>query len=260
MTELEYHNGVYHTSPQAASFPAKIMPSLAFYLRLMMTVYRDSVLGKKGLYDTPTWSKSSAGILEIAEKVGIQVEVSGIENVRSLSTPAVFIGNHMSMLETLLLPSILCPIRRMTYILKQDLLEYPIFKHVLQAIEVVAVSRTNPRQDLKTVLREGTARLNNGLSVMVFPQTTRSHTFDPTQMSSLGVKLAKKAAMPIIPLALKTDALQNGTLIKDLGRIDTSRPVHFAFGEPLEVVGKGNAEHEAVLCFISDKLAHWQIS
>ena len=77
-------------------------------------------------------------------------------------------------------------------------------------------------------------------------------------MSSIGIKLAKKAGVPVIPLALQTDALQNGRFIKDLGRIDPERPVRFAFGAPLSVTGKGTTEHQAVLDFIVDQLALWQ--
>ena len=61
----------------------------------------------------------------------------------------------------------------------------------------------------------------------------------------------------MIPLALKTDAWGNGALLKDFGKIDPSRTVHFAFGEPLRVQGGGAAEHQRVVEFIRENLVSW---
>jgi 1-acyl-sn-glycerol-3-phosphate acyltransferase len=162
----------------------------------------------------------------------------------------------MSFLETLLLPGLILP-HPVTFVVKQSLLEYPVFKHVMRSSNPIAVSRTNPRQDLKTVLEEGVKRLEAGFSVVVFPQSTRSHVFDPSSMSSIGVKLAKKANVPIVPLALKTDALRNGSILKDFGKIDHHIPVRLAFDAPIRVSGKGNEEHELINGFIERKLQQW---
>lgn len=106
-------------------------------------------------------------------------------------------------------------------------------------------------------MNDGCDRLENGISIVVFPQTTRSHTFEPAQMSSIGVKLAKKAGVPVIPLALKTDCWENGRWFKDFGRINPAKKAYFAFGEPIMVEGKGNVEQEMVNGFIERKLEQW---
>jgi 1-acyl-sn-glycerol-3-phosphate acyltransferase len=161
------------------------------------------------------------------------------------------------MMETFLLPGFVQPIRAVTFIVKESLLNYPVFKHVMRSRNPIALTRTNPRQDLKTVMQEGVARLQNSISVIVFPQTTRAHNFDPTQMSSIGVKLAKKAGVPVIPLALKTDCWENGERFKDFGRINTAKKAYFSFGEPIIVESKGDVEQEKINNFISDKLDEW---
>jgi 1-acyl-sn-glycerol-3-phosphate acyltransferase len=96
------------------------------------------------------------------------------------------------------------------------------------------------------------------MSVVVFPQTTRTHEFDPEQFSTIGVKLARRAGVPIVPMALRTDAWDNGRLFKDFGRIHPSRTVHFEFGASLEVQGRGAEEHEAVSDFIRTRLKAWR--
>jgi len=257
MKKLEYTNSAYQTDPKTASFFSKQFPGITFYSKFLTVVYRSSAKAKRGQYGYQEWCQSSFDILRAFERTGVNFEITGINYIEKLDTPCVVIGNHMSMLETVVLPIIIRPIRNMTFIVKQALLDYPVFKHVMRSTEPIAVSRTNPRQDLKTVLDEGMDKLKRGISIIVFPQTTRTASFDPKQFSTLGVKLAQRANVPIIPLALITDAWRNGKYIKDLGRIDTTKEVKFAFGEPIIIQGRGSEEHQAVIDFINSKMNEW---
>ena len=141
--------------------------------------------------------------------------------------------------------------------LKRSLTRYPIFNRIVNVIEPIAVDRTNPREDFKTVMEQGMDRLQRGISVIVFPQTTRTPTLDRQAFNTIGVKLAKKAHVPLLPLALKTDAWGVGNLLKDYGPIRPEVPVRFSFGQPLTVNGQGKSEHEEVMEFIYWKLAGW---
>lgn len=234
-----------------------VFPSLSFYYRLFFIVYNASKVAKAGKYSGNAWASDSFNVLTALENAGMRIDICGLSNLQRLEEPVVIIGNHMSMMETLLLPSMIRPLTPVTFIVKESLLEYPIFKYVMRARKPIAVSRTNPRQDLKTVMQEGTEKLKNGISIIVFPQTTRSHSFDPKQMSTIGVKLAKKAKVSIIPLALKTDGWQNGKKFKDFGALDKTKIAYFSFGEPFAVEGKGDREHEKVNNFITTQLNKW---
>jgi 1-acyl-sn-glycerol-3-phosphate acyltransferase len=79
----------------------------------------------------------------------------------------------------------------------------------------------------------------------------------PEKFNSIGIKLAKRAGVAVVPLALKTDAWAPGKFLKDFGPIDPSRKVHFAFGEPVSVEGSGREQHETVVAFIQGKLEEW---
>jgi 1-acyl-sn-glycerol-3-phosphate acyltransferase len=96
------------------------------------------------------------------------------------------------------------------------------------------------------------------VSVVVFPQGARAAGFDLTRFNSIGVKLAQRAGVPIAPCALVTDAWGLGSRIPDLGRIDPTKKVHIAFGEPMRVDGRGADQHRAVIEFIDEKLRTWQ--
>ena len=258
MRQLQYTNNVYRTGLKTISLFARTFPELAFYSRFLAIIFRASAKAKRDRYDDPEWCQSSFETLRSLESVGVCVEITGINYVEQLETPGVVIANHMSMLETVILPIVVVPVRKMTFIVKQSLLDYPVFKHIMRSRDPIAVSRTNPRKDLKTVLEGGMDRLKRGISIIVFPQTTRTHSFDPTQFNTIGVKLAQRANVPIIPLALQTDAWGNGKYIKDFGKIDPLKNVYFAFGEPMWVQGRGTNEHQAIIHFISSKLQEWK--
>lgn len=249
-------DNVYTSEDKQLSFVGRTFPSLMFYSRFIGTVVRCAGLAKRGEFGDHQWMENSWNVLRILEDVGVRVRIKGLEHVDGVNGPCVFIGNHMSFLETVILPAIILP-KPVTFVVKQSLLEYPVFKHVLASRDPIAVTRTNPRQDLKVVLDEGVKRLQQGMSVVVFPQSTRSHIFDPSQMSSIGVKLAKKADVPVIPIALKTDALQNGKLLKDFGRIEPRLPIEFAFDAQRAIEGRGNGVQEEVNSFIEKKLDEW---
>ena len=258
MHRLQYTENIYRSPVRPVSLLSKLFPSLQFYRHLIWIVLQSSRMAKKGGYDDSKWVDSSLGVLRRLEQVGISVDITGIENIERQNGPVVFIGNHMSMMETMVLPVIIQPVLPVTFVVKQSLLTYPVFSHIMQSRNPVAVSRTNARQDFKVVMSEGVERLGSGVSVIVFPQTTRSHLFDPEQMSSIGVKLAKKAGVPVIPVALRTDCWQNGAWIKDFGRLDVSRAAHYSFGAPIPVVGKGDEEQAEVNAFIVSELKRWE--
>ncbi|MFT5701040.1 MAG: 1-acyl-sn-glycerol-3-phosphate acyltransferase [Desulforhopalus sp.] len=250
-------NMLYSTPSRRLSFFAKRFPSLVFYFSFIFIVLRASRTARRGHYNDDGWVNSSYEVLEALEKVGVCVEVSGIENILDNEGPVIIVGNHMSMLETLLLPGIVQPVKPVTFVVKDSLLNYPVFKHVMRSRNPISLTRLNPRQDLKTILSEGVDRIKKSISVIVFPQTTRAHSFNPAQMSSIGVKLAKKAGATVVPLALKTDCLENGEMIKDFGRLNVRKTAYFSFGKPLVVSGKGDEEQNQINNFITSKLEEW---
>ncbi|MBT8345076.1 MAG: 1-acyl-sn-glycerol-3-phosphate acyltransferase [Desulfofustis sp.] len=257
MQNLLLNDSTYQTISTRAGGSESWFPSLRFYPRFLSVVCQSAIFAKRGKYTNEVWQKHSIKVLRALEKVGVDIGVTGLEHAKAVDGPVIFVGNHLSVMETVVLPSWILSHKPFTYVIKQSLLEVPIFKHVMSSLDPIAVTRTNPRLDLKIVLEQGVERVKQGLSIMVFPQTTRT-PFNPEQFSTIGVKLARKAGVPIIPLALRTDAWQNGKIAKDFGKIVPSRKVFFAFGEPLVVTGKGSEEQLKIIDFIETSLAAWE--
>jgi 1-acyl-sn-glycerol-3-phosphate acyltransferase len=195
----------------------------------------------------------------LVEKVGGSITVENVAAVAGLSGPALFVGNHMSTLETFMLPCMIVPYRPVTFVVKRELVDMPVFKHVMRSRNPVVVGRDNPRDDLRVMLEEGEARLRAGVSVIVFPQRTRAPVWKPGEFNSIAVKLAKRAGVPVVPLAVRTDLWGTGRLIKDFGPIRPERAVRFSFGDPLAVTGNGRDAQAAVVAFITAKMQSWGV-
>lgn len=250
----------YITDPKMPrTLLSRILPcrTFTFYLQAFLIVWKNGRKALKGLYGGAEWAGSSLDILRALEGVGVRIEITGMDNIRSCEGPVVFIANHMSTLETFILPCIIQPLKETTFIVKQSLATMPVFGPVMRSRDPVLVGRVNPREDLRTVLEEGSKKLAAGRSIVVFPQSTRSLDFKPAEFNTLGIKLALKAGVPVVPIALKTDAWGVGKIMKDFGPLDRNKKVHFAFGKPMEIKGRGAEEHRGIIAFIQESLERW---
>lgn len=211
----------------------------------------------RGAFDIDGYANRSWKSLDVTEAMGGKVEVKGLEHLANTAGPVVIIGNHMGSLETILLPAIILPFKDVAFVVKKSLRTHFAFGPIMCAVKHIAVGRDNPREDLKLVLNEGAELIKQGTSVVIFPQATRSAEFDVDGFNTLGVKLAARAGVPVIPLALKTDFMANGKWVKDAGYVHPDRPVHFEFGAPIQVEGNGRDAHVVVVNFIVAHLKAW---
>jgi 1-acyl-sn-glycerol-3-phosphate acyltransferase len=224
--------------------------------------YAGAVLGTRkqairGIYGDKEWADSSFYIFRFIEKTGGMFHISGMENIIKEPGPVLFIGNHMSTLETMILPGIVSPLRKVTFVVKESLVKHPLFGDVMRSRDPIVVGRTDPRKDFEAVMDGGMERLSKGISIIIFPQSTRSIEFKPEEFNSLGVKLAKKAGVKVVPVALKTDFWGNGKMIKEIGPINRHKLIYFKFGEPFPVTGNGKEENQKIIDFIQSSLKEW---
>ncbi len=257
ITTIADKDGNYNSLPWKQNFLARLLPSLYFYAIFLHTVFKYGLRAKRGDYDETDWYRSSVTVMRMLEEAGANIHITGLDVFAQLPGPCVIVANHMSTLETIILPGIIQPVKDFTFVVKRSIVEIPIFKHMMLSRDPIVVDRDNPREDLVRVLKEGAAHLAKGRSILVFPQTTRTNTFDPAHFNTIGIKLARQAGVPIVPVALRTDAWGIGKLFKEFGKIDVSLPVRFAFGQPLMVEGRGTNTHHAIIRFISSHLESW---
>jgi 1-acyl-sn-glycerol-3-phosphate acyltransferase len=257
-----YFNSYTYHSPEKEklSFREKILlnNSLYFYLKYAGMVLKTRKEALKNIYDTKAWADSSFEIFSFIEKTGGKFHITGMENITKTAGPLIFISNHMSTLETMILPSIIAPHREVTFVVKESLVRHPLFGDVMRSRNPIVVGRTDPRKDFEAVMIGGPELLSRRISIIIFPQSTRNLDFNPGEFNSLGVKLAKKTNVEVVPVALKTDFWGNGKWIKELGPIDRHKPIHIKFGEPFRITGNGKEENQRIIDFIQSSLKEWK--
>ena len=256
----KYGTGDTYRGPRVTPGPlARLLPAPVFYGRLFPGPVR--WLCRKAAQrrcDDAAWAYASDWVADLVERMGCPVEINGMDAISATEEACIFVANHMSTLETFMLPGIIRPRRPVTFVVKESLVRMPFFGPVMRSRDPIVVGRKNPREDLAAVLEGGVERLGKGVSLVIFPQSTRSLTFDERHFNSIAVKLARKAGAPLVPLALKTDAWGQGKKIKDLGPIRPGMPVRYRFGAPLRVSGNGREEQAAICAFIAATLGEWQ--
>lgn len=223
-----------------------------------MAVARGARLARRNKFTPRVFSELSFHLLNAVESTGAEVEIEGAHKIKSLSgKPCVFAANHVSLLETFLLPSITGAFGPVTVVAKRSLAKYPNFGNVIKATQPILLDRNNARKDLHETLTEGKDRLERGISIILFPQGSRSAVFNPRKFNSLATKLAREAGVPLVPIACKTDFAILGKLIKDLGPVDPSKNVKFAIGAPISPTLSQNEMQAECVSFIKEKLISW---
>lgn len=228
-----------------------------FVYKYLQMVFKNRRLAQKGIYDREAWALSSLDVFQLIENCGGNYQIDGFDNIKNCKEPVVFVSNHMSGMESMIFPGLIAPHKEVTFVVKENLTTHFLFGPVMRSRNPIPVGRSNSREDLMLVMKKGKEFLQNGCSVVIFPQGGRRDIFKGEEFNSLGVKLAKSACVKVVPIALKTDFWGNGNLIRDLGPIRRKRKIHIEIGEPIEITGNGKAENDQIIEFISNKLSEW---
>jgi 1-acyl-sn-glycerol-3-phosphate acyltransferase len=235
----------------------KLNSRLYFFSKYFGMVLTTRKKALNNVYNTRVWADSSFDIFRLIENTGGRFHISGMENITKSADPVLFISNHMSTLETMIFPGIIAPLREVTFVVKESLVKHPLFGPVMRSRDPIVVGRTDPRKDFEEIMTKGPELLAKGISIIIFPQSTRSLEFKNEEFNSIGVKLARKAGVSIVPVAIKTDFWGNGRFLKELGPLDRNKPIYIRFGEPFPVVGLGKTENNRIIDFIKSNLGEW---
>ena len=259
MKSLFASDTYFTPSDTRRKFPNRLIKrsSLFFIIRFLLLVFKTSRLAVKGQLDRQAWAISSHSVMKLIESFGGRFHIEGLDNIRKAEGPVVFVSNHMSTLETMVFPCIIASEKEVTFVVKDSLVNFPVFGPIMRARNPIVVSRTNSREDLALVMNQGKKFLEKGTSIIIFPQKTRKVDFVPDEFNSLGTKLAGRAGVQLIPVAIKTDYWKNGKFIKDLGPIYPEKTIYMTFEKPMHIQGTGKEEHQKIIEFISSKLKEW---
>ena len=184
------------------------------------------------------WAQFCIWWLRIATNITIKVE--GKDNI--CKEPCVIASNHQSTWETLAFQTIFPP---HTWVLKKELLWIPVFGWDLAMLNPIVIKRSDKYSAMKKVINQGGDRLNNGISVVIFPEGTRQPHKKLGYYQKGAVAIAKKSGKPIQPVFHNSGKCwPKGGFLKKPGVITI-------------VIGKPTSPSTGSVSEITEKIKHW---
>ena len=142
---------------------------------------------------------------------GLDMRVEGEENLWK-QRPAVFIFNHQSAVDALLMTKLIR--RDVTGVGKKELARNPIFGTLGRAMGAVFVDRANTAKAVEA-LAPAVEALKQGRSLMIAPEGTRSLTPRLGRFKKGAFHMAMQAGVPIVPVVFRNalDAMPKDGLV-----------------------------------------------
>jgi len=192
--------------------------ALSLVLFFLPVKYRYGILSK--------WALFCLWWLKVV--LNIKLNVIGKENIPDKAS--VIVSNHQSTWETLGLQTIF---PHQTWVLKQELQWIPILGWGLALLKPIIINRGEKLKAIKKVMKQGSARIKEGIFVVVFPEGTRQPYNKLGEYQNGGVAIAKKTDCDIVPVYHNAGKLwPKGSFVKQPGTIT------LVIGKPIKSVGK----------------------
>ena len=135
-------------------------------------------------------------LFSLKQICGVSWSIQGIENIPN--EPCILVSNHQGAWESFFIQTLYFP---SSSIVKRELLFIPFFGWALACLKPIHLTRSKKIISLKKVVRDGSEKLKNGISLIIFPEGTRAHPHKglKTFSNSCGL-LSVKNTVPIIPI------------------------------------------------------------
>jgi 1-acyl-sn-glycerol-3-phosphate acyltransferase len=165
---------------------------------------------------------------------GIRHEIRGIENLPD--APVIFLSKHQSAWETIFILR-MWKGRPLCFVFKRELLFVPFFGWALGLLRMIPIDRGNPRRAFMQVVKRGKQRLEQGISIVMFPEGTRSAVGGQGKYQLGGAYLATASGATVIPVAVNSgEYWPKDGFIKRPGTITVS------FGSAIQTADRSAAD------------------
>jgi len=159
----------------------------------------------------------------------VPVGVRGLANIKP-DKSYVYMANHQSNFDIPVLLGYL-PVQ-FRWLAKAELFKIPVFGRAMLGAGYVEIDRFNRKSAFESI-EKAAQRMKDGVSVMIFPEGTRSKDGSVQPFKKGGFVMAIKSGVPIIPVILR------GTwpiMAKSSLRINPG-DVEMEIGEPIDTSG-----------------------
>ena len=136
------------------------------------------------------------GILYVSR---IRVKVNGLNQIDPTQS-YVYMSNHQSNFD---IPVLLAHLPvQFRWLAKAELFKIPLFGRAMQGAGYVKIDRFNQESAFQSI-KEAAAKMKDGVSVMIFPEGTRSRDGRIRPFKKGGFIMAVDAGVPIVPIVLQ---------------------------------------------------------
>lgn len=135
---------------------------------------------------------------KLLDDIDVRLDVRGREHLDP-STPTLVMSNHQSLYDIPVLLQVLPGSVRM--VSKKEIFWIPVFGQAMRAAEFVEVDRGDRAQAIAS-LRNARCLIENGITVWIAPEGTRSADGSVGPFKKGGFVLAEEAGVPIQPITI----------------------------------------------------------
>ena len=144
---------------------------------------------------------TKVGFLIVGWLCGIRYDVKGREFIPE-DEACLFIGNHRSIEDIIALYPLM---KRPTgFIDKKEMKKFPVVNLLMYFLHCFFLDREDPREGLK-MINTASDSIQNGVSIYIFPEGTRSKTGELLEFKEGSFKIATKAKCPVVPVKIVYD-------------------------------------------------------
>ena len=130
---------------------------------------------------------------------GITVDILGQEKL-DLQQPVIYMANHQSTFD--IMAGVVAIPGTVRFIAKKELFRIPVFAQGMRMVGMISIDRGNSREAQKS-LADAAERMKRGVSVIIFPEGTRSRDGKIHRFKKGGFVLAIKGKFPIVPVVIR---------------------------------------------------------
>ena len=157
------------------------------------------------------------------------VEVDGLQNIDKTKT-YIIVANHQSLTDIVLMYQTKMQFK---WIANEGVFKVPFIGWSLKLAKHIKIRKGNLKS-VRKAYRESLEWLRYGISVMIFPEGTRSNINKMGEFQSGAFKLALKERIPILPIAIKG---ADRIIPKGSWLFTTKATVRFRVLEPVDTAG-----------------------
>jgi len=177
---------------------------------------------------------------------GTKVEVFGAEKIPR-DVPLIFMGNHQSNFDILTLYAGLP--RYFSWIAKAELFRIPLFGYAMKRAGYLPLDRSDGRKALKT-MATAAEKIRSGVSVIIFPEGTRSMDGKLIPFKRGGFLLAARAGVPVVPFTINGSAAVNPPKQLHINK----GTISITFGDPISTEGATGKRRDELIDRVRDAI------